>query len=236
MENAIKALYMGVGMLIAVMVLGVLVYMFRNGARLGASYEGSVNTAQVRSFNSQFDIYAKITNQATDAADGYAFIEKGNTVSDIITCANLAMSINEKNDYDEKNNVQVIVVIDAHTKYSIYPIENQPKNRFIKTMSLSTAKTVSNFTDSNSLDFYDFLKKYGKVQIVDINTGDINHYNSSSETIYEYYFDVDKDENGVSNQALSYFETTGKINKIVFTLNPTEHFDLTSNPYWTEAR
>ena len=233
MENAIKAFYMGVGMLIAVMVLGVLVYMFRNGARLGASYESSVNTAQVRSFKSQFDIYAKITNQTTDAADGYAFIEKGNTVSDIITCANLAMSINEKNDFDEKNHVQVIVVIDAHTKYSIYPIENQPKNKFIKNMSLSTAKAVTNFTEANSFDFYDFLKKYGKVQIVDINS---TNHNTQAETIYEYYFDVDKDENGVPNQALSYFETTGKINKIVFTLNPTEHFDLTSNPYWTEAR
>ena len=76
-------------------------------------------------------------------------------MSDIITCANLAMSINEKNDYDEKNHVQVIVVIDAHTKYSIYPIENQPKNRFIKNMNLSTAKAVTDFTDSNSYDFYD---------------------------------------------------------------------------------
>ena len=27
---------------------------------------------------------------------------------------------------------------------------------------------------------------------------------------------------------------TGKINKIVFTLNPTEHFDDTT--YWTETR
>ena len=233
MENAIKAFYMGVGMLIAVMVLGVLVYMFRNGARLGASYESSVNTAQVRSFNSQFDIYAKITNQAPESADGYAFIEKGNTVSDIITCANLAMSINEKNDYDEKNHVQVIVVIDAHTKYSIYPIENQPKNRFIKNMNLSTAKAVTDFTDSNSYDFYDFLKKYGKVQIVDISS---SNYTAQAESIYEYYFDVDKDENGVSNQGLTYFEKTGKINKIVFTLNKTEHFDLTANPYWTEAR
>lgn len=233
MENAIRAFYIGAGMLIAVMVVGVLVYMFDNGARLGENYEISLSTAQLTKFNSQFDSYARITNQTTDANEGYSFIEKGNTASDIITCANLAMSINKQNDYDEKNMLQVIVVIDGHTKYSVYPIENQPKNSFVKNMTLSTAKATATFTDSNSLDFYKFLKKYNKVKIVDIRSA---NFESNAETIYEYYFDVDKDENGNPNQGLSYSKTTGKIDKIVFTLNKTEHFDLATNPYWTEAR
>ena len=100
-------------------------------------------------------------------------------------------------------------------------------------MALSTAKATSTYTDSNSLDFYKFLKEYSKVKIVDIKSA---NFESNSETIYEYYFDVDKDENGNPNKGLSYSETTGKIDKIVFTLNKTEHFDLTANPYWTEAR
>ena len=61
-----------------------------------------------------------------------------------------------------------------------------------------------------------------------------DNYKSTAETIYKYYFDVDKDENGVANQAITVSELTGKINKIVFTLNPTEHFDDTT--YWTETR
>ena len=224
MENAIRAFYIGAGLIIAVMVLSVLVYMFRNGARLGASYELSVERNQITKFNGQFDAYAKVTNQLSSAADGYSFIEKGNTASDIITCANLAMSVNEQNDYDERNMLQVIVVT-AHDTYAIYPIENQPKNKFIKNMTLATARTITDFSDTNTLDFYDFLKEYNKVRIVDIQSD--NYRSRSPETIYQYYFDVNEDENGVENQGLSYSETTGRIDKIVFTLNPTEHFEET---------
>jgi hypothetical protein len=230
MENAIKAFYMAAGLLIALMVISAGVYVFRNGARLGATYESTVSTEQVSKFNSQFEVYGKKTNQTTEAAQGYSFVEKGNTASDIITCANLAMSINSQNEYDMQNAVEVVVVIDSHTKYYVYPIENQPKNSFIKSLNLETAKTTSSFTGTNSLDFYEFLKEYTQVRIVDVSS---TEYNSTSETIYKYYFDVDADENGVANQGLTYSDVTGKITKIVFTINPTEHFDDTT---WTDAR
>ena len=103
MENAVKAMYIAAGTLIALMILSAWVYLFRNGARLGQGYEQTQMTAQVIKFNGQFDAYAKITNQLTSSAYGYSFIVKGSTASDIITCANLAMSVNEQNDYDEVN-------------------------------------------------------------------------------------------------------------------------------------
>lgn len=227
MENAVKAMYIAAGTMIALMILTAWVYLFRNGARLGQGYEQTQMTAQVVKFNGQFDSYAKITNQLTSSAYGYSFIVKGSTASDIITCANLAMSVNEQNDYDEENSLQVIVVCGGD-KYAVYPIPNQPKNKFIKNKSLSDARTRTNFNDDELVDFNDFLKMYNNVRIVDITS---DRFTSVGESIYEYYFDVDKDENGThSGEAMTYSEVTGKVNKIVFTRVKTEHFDNTE--YW----
>lgn len=227
MDNAVKAMYIAAGTLIALMILSALVYLFRNGARLGQSYEQTQITAQVVKFNSQFDAYSKITNQLTSASDGYSFIVKGNTASDIITCANLAMSFNEENDYDTINSLQVIVMCGGD-KYAVYPIPNQPKNKFIKNKTLEDARSRTNFNDNEVLDFNEFLKMYNNVRIVDIVS---DRFTSKGESIYEYYFDVDKDENGSnSGNAMTYSKATGKVDKIVFTRVKTEHFDNTE--YW----
>jgi hypothetical protein len=185
-------------------------------------YETSVSTEQVNKFNTKFDIYAKVTQQ-TSADYGYSFIEKGNTASDIITCANSAMSINSTNDYDLQNSVEVEVDIGSDS-YHIYPISNQPENRFIKNKTLEASKTTSTFDDINSMDFYDFLKEYSSVRIVDIAS---TRYSSTAETIYQYYFNVD--ENG-----LTYSEVTGKITKIVFKIYTTRNFDDTT--LWKNAK
>lgn len=201
MDNAVKALYMGAGMLIALMVLSALVYVFRNGARLGQTYEETQITAQVIKFNGQFDAYTKVTEQ--QGADyGYAFIVKGNTASDVITCANLALSVNKANDYDATNSLTLAVECGSDTYY-IYPIENQPENKFIKNMTLESARAKTDFRDSETVDFYDFLKQYNNVKIVDISSP---NYNSNAETIYEYYFDVNAD----NADAIMYSEATRK--------------------------
>lgn len=227
MENAVKAMYIAGATMIALLVLSALIYMFRNGARLGQGYEQIQMNTQIVKFNSQFDSYAKITNQLTSSAYGYSFIVKGSTASDIITCANLAISVNEQNDFDEVNSIQVIVVCGGD-KYAVYPIPNQPKNKFIKNKSLSESRTRTNFNDDEVLDFNEFLKMYNNVRIVDIVS---DRFTSVGESIYEYYFDVDKDENGSNpGQGITYSEVTGKANKIVFTRVKTQHFDNTE--YW----
>lgn len=208
MDNAVKAMYIAAGTIIALMVFSVLVYMFRNGARLGQTYEQTQITAQVVKFNGQFDAYTKVTSQ--QGSDyGYAFIEKGNTASDVITCANLAFSVNEANDYDERNSLTVEVRCGSDSYY-VYPIKNQPKNKFIKNKSFDAVKSQTDFNDSETEDFYDFLKEYNNVKIVDIASA---NYNSTAETIYEYYFDVDPEVDGNLQQN----DVTGKVNKIVFT-------------------
>ena len=132
MENAIKAMYMAVGMIIAVLLIGVWVYMFRSAGKLSESYEFKKSTEQVQAFNSKFENYDIKTSQRTTSNDGYSFKEKWNTASDVISCANLAFDINRKNDYDFQQTVSVKVKISSTLCYYLVPYKIQEKNKFIK--------------------------------------------------------------------------------------------------------
>lgn len=236
MENAVKAIYIAAGLLIALMVMGVWIYLFRQGASLGQNYDTDRQTQQTIAFNSQFEKYSARTIQGGDAY-GYGFEAKGNIPSDVITCASLAYNINRKNEFDVRNNVKVIVKISASEIYYIHPFEVQPKNNFLLNINEATARTMSSVDPSDTSkckDFSDFLKEYNDVKIVNINS---TNYNSSAETIYKYYFDVDRDETGNANTrglGLHYSEITGKVDKIVFTAVPTNKFDESGDGHWSE--
>lgn len=204
MENAVQAFYMAAATIIALMVLSILVYMFRTGARMGENYEITQQTAEVVKFNGQFDAYTKKTDQL-GADYGYSFVTKGNTASDIISCANLAMSVNKTNDFDIDNHLQIIVKCGSET-YSVYPVEKAPRDAFLINTSYEAAKGMSTFDDT--LKFYQFLKQYNEARMVDIVCPP--NYVSYGETIYKYYFDVDEDEAGNSGQGITYSEITRK--------------------------
>lgn len=77
-------------------------------------------------------------------------------------------------------------------------------------------------SSSNTYSFYEFLKTYNVVRVVDIVKNGVTL--STDETIYQYYFDVD--ENGTE-----YSETNGKVNKVTFTMYTTQNFSDTTT-YW----
>lgn len=145
MENSIRAIYMGVGMLIAILVIGIFVYMFRSAASFGEKYEEGQAQRQIQAFNAQFEVYLKET-----VLDG-----KGNTAAEVISCANLVNSINAKNEYDEQNQITMTVETDADTFY-IYPTEEQPNNAFMKRAHATS-----------DMSFSKFLNKYNEIKIVD---------------------------------------------------------------------
>ena len=237
MENAVKAIYIAAGMLLGVMILSVLVYIFRQGASLGRNYDIDRQTEQITAFNSQFEKYTGVALQRKNLSKedyGYSFEEKSNIPSDVVTCANLAYNINRKNEYDVVNHVKVIVKINTNTYY-IYPYESQPKNCFLtinETAAKNAAKnSISNTDTSKCKSFYDFLREYNDVKIVNISA---KKYNSSGESIYRYYFDVDEDENGHKGMGIQYSDVTGKVNKIVFKAVPTAEFDSLGGGKWSE--
>lgn len=230
MENSVKALYIAAGMLLGVMILGVWVYMFRQGASVGQNYEADRITLQIQAFNSQFEKYTVVTDQRLEN-DGYSFAEKGNIPSDVITCANLAYNINRKNEFDATNCVEVSVVIGG-TTYSIHSAEAQPKNHFLINISKASARSATSYNTSNTStckSFYDFLREYNNVKIVNIDdpSKTPNDYSSYAETIYEYYFDVRP--NGIH-----YNENTGKVDEMVFTAVRTNGFDNLGGGHWSE--
>lgn len=236
MENSVKALYIAAGMLFGVMILSVWVYIFRQGASLGQFYEADRNTERIQAFNSQFEKYDLSTIQRS-AAYGYSFEEKGNTASDVITCANLVYNINKKNDFDERNSVEMIVKIGG-TKYYVHSAEYQPKEFFLVDESKETARSKTSeydITSNKCKSFNEFLQEYNKVKIVNIAVpSPYQELSTSAETIYKYYFDIDKDESGTAGEGIQYSEITGKVNKIVFTLYETEEFDTLGQGNWTE--
>lgn len=230
MENAIKAIYMSVGMLIAILVVGVWVYMFRSAGKLSESYEFKKSTEQVQAFNSQFETYAGITKQADDSDKGYSFAQKSNIASDVISCANLVFDINSKNDYDLQNTITVKVKISGALSYYLTPYKIHKKNKFIKETGSFSLLNVKNLNEAGQeipeehyYDFNEFLRYYNNVRIVNIESPE---YKSSFETVYQYYFDVDE-------EGIEYSETTGKVEAITFELYTTKHFNDTT--YWKDS-
>lgn len=226
MDNSIKALYIAAGMLLGVMILGVWVYLFRQGASLGQNYEADRNTERIQAFNSQFEKYTVITSQR-NADYGYSFDEKGNIPSDVITCANLAYNINRKNDFDENNCVEICVNVSPSKIYYIHSAQAQPQNYFLINIQKANARNALSYNVANSstcMGFYEFMKEYNNVKIVNISS---TQYSSSAETIYEYYFDVLPD-------GIHYNQDTGKVDELIFTAVKTNRFDDNGNGAWSE--
>lgn len=201
MENSSRALIMAGGVLVAVMVLSLWVYVFKRAAAIGQNYDAGKQGEQLVAFNAQFETYGEVSVQ--DNASGY-FKNKSNRPADVISCANLVNNINKKNDYDDVNNVELEVEIGSK-KLHIYPMGNQPKNAFI----------VGGKNSTSYVYFNDFLKEYNEVKILDA-TSATDHI-AEQETIYKYYFDV-------YPKNIQYSESTGKVNKIIFSIYETKKY------------
>lgn len=176
MENATKALLMAGGVLIAIMVMSFMVLVLRQGSKMSAEYDAQQSDNAVATFNNKFEVYDK----------------NNNNFFNVITVANLAYDINQKNGYDANNCVKVYLkgkdMDGRDSTYSILPIEKLPKNYFFKG---EEAKE-----DSETVYIYDSLVSlYGAKQ-------------EGDSTKYKYSFKCDE---------IGYNSVTGKVNKISFT-------------------
>ena len=214
MENSVKAMYMVGGILIGVLVISSFVYIFTTGISLQRNYETDRNTEGIQAFNAKFERYLNVTRGTVGSFDTI-----GNLPSDVITCANLAYNINMKNrgpkgEFDIQSGVEVVVRIGS-TNYYVNCCAQQPKDYFIKGKNRQQSSLLDVNLTKKQLDskpevyfsFNNFMEQYSKVQI-----------GADAKLLYQYYFDVDKDENGNENRGLEYSEITGRVNKIVFTM------------------
>ena len=109
MENASKALFMAASVLIAMMLIGVFIYVFREGGKVGENFEAKQAQEQLELYNSKF-VY---------------FQRENNTISDIISVTNLASSVNEMNEFNQKYSVTIDIQMENEwfCVTSKYPIE-----------------------------------------------------------------------------------------------------------------
>ena len=85
MENASKALLIAAGVFLGIMLLTVMIYVFRQGAKVNESYDQKQISLQLELYNSQFE----------------EFDRDNNNVMDVISLCNLASDVNKECDFEE---------------------------------------------------------------------------------------------------------------------------------------
>lgn len=199
MENITKAFYIAGATLIAVFVMMLMVYMFRQAARVGENYEISESRETVDRFNSQFIGFETSEEPRADGNEGTNTDFK--VASDVVSAINLAYNINTKNHNDPVSFVEIYVYwATGGLRYSLLNSENAKKN------------TLFEGTDTNSyISTNEFLN-------LEVNSGkflnDTKLDETTNKVVYRYYF----------TGRVRYNDDTGRINRVEFTLNENEDF------------
>lgn len=98
MENASKALIIVAGVFIGLLLLAVMIYVFRQGAKVSETYDQKQITNQLELYNSRFEEF-----------------DKENNIIEAISLANLAYDINNLCDYDPTLTVLVEIQVGGDT-------------------------------------------------------------------------------------------------------------------------
>ena len=199
MENITKAFYIAGATLIAVFVIMLMVYMFRQAARVGENYEFSEARENVDRFNSQFIGFETSEEARADGNEGTNTDPK--YASDVVSAINLAYNINTKNHNDPVNFVEIYVYwTTGGIRYSLINSENARKN------TLFEGTDTSSYISTN-----EFLN-------LEVNSGkflnDTKLDETTNKVVYRYYF----------TGRVRYNDDTGRINKVVISLNENEDF------------
>lgn len=199
MENITKAFYIAGATLIAVFVIMLMVYMFRQAARVGENYEFSEARENVDRFNSQFIGFETSEEARADGNEGTNTDTK--YASDVVSAINLAYNINTKNHNDPVNFVEIYVYwTTGGIRYSLINSENARKN------TLFEGTDTSSYISTN-----EFLN-------LEVNSGkflnDTKLDETTNKVVYRYYF----------TGRVRYNDDTGRINRVEFTLNENEDF------------
>ena len=106
MENATQALFMAAGVLIAVIIISLSVFLFSSASRVSENYDMTMSEIDMTKFNSQFSKFntANSTNRG-NILENTSY----NVASDLVSAINLAYSLNEDYNYDVQRGIQVVI-------------------------------------------------------------------------------------------------------------------------------
>lgn len=235
MENASKALIIAGSILITILLIAVAVYVFNQGKTMFRE-NADKSSVEVQSFNAKFTTYQTNWEYGLVISDDTARYQASNilnNISDVISAANLASSVNYQNNYgysyydsrdgyvETINAVEVIIDLNGYSGSDLkkyYLIEpNKDVNSdcvygadSISDLSLNAgarAARISSFNTSNETSCNTLLKALSETKLVT--------YNNSKYTLYRYYFKGEYSMN----------ETNSKIDSLKFTLVYDRNFN-----------
>lgn len=244
MENASKALIIAGSVLISVMIIAVAVYIFQRGRNLSDETASRSETADIQAFNAQFIDYETVWNYGNVISNGdsgnnarYVASSSLNKISDVISAANLAASVNSQNNYgysfvdtrngyiETVNAVEIIIDMSSNTPeglnryYLIEPNENVKSNYIYGINSVPSTDLSSSGRSARVSGFSSGFSTYTEIRCNDLlsalNETKLVRVNNSNYTLYKYYFEGEYQTS----------ETTGKIDSVKFTLVYDAGFD-----------
>ncbi len=143
MENGSRALIMAATVLLGVFLLTIMIIMFRAGGNVSRVHDEQHINLQLEKYNSQFEIFDSTTN----------------TITDVVTLANLVYSTNEAVEYSKDVAVQLEVDIGG-TIYSIpsdYKDANKIKPEEKKYLTKRNTMLLESGATKKVVSTYDLL-------------------------------------------------------------------------------
>lgn len=143
MENASKALLIAGGVLLAIMIISLGVYLFANFGGVTAQIGKNIEESQISKFNSQFT-----TNEGKDNV----------TIYDVVSMANLATQNNQQYGFQKQinptgNNYYIAITLQGkgQIEFGIETSEDDVKNSYDELIK----SQVENIDESTGLAYYD---------------------------------------------------------------------------------
>lgn len=180
MENVSNALIIAATTILAVLLMGVFVYIFKAGSNVSETYDKKQQSEQLELYNSRFEIYNS----------------QSNTIMDLISVSNLAYSANIESQYDSKSTANII--INAGPKRFIIPGDDRRGLNKNQILSGNTPMSIYKLAT-------DDLDSLGIEHNNKTDTLSITKY-KDSKTIYKYLFNCEKIEYHSGNGQVSKME------------------------------
>jgi hypothetical protein len=217
MENASKALMIAASVLIALIVIGLLVYSYNQLKDLMGTEETVVKTEQAVEFNKQFDTYDRNNLYGSD------ILSIANKVCDYnIKQADeqgyekIEMELTFKNSYTSYDGVEIIKKNKVYGATEIQNIIKTIETQISKYTSMSVGKTtIASISGYNTLELEEFFKQNNinnedKQKEIQNNINLYLSYKTMLSTIKSQTYSASK---------FDYSNENGRITKMVFVQN-----------------
>ena len=202
MENASKALAMAGGLLLAIIIIAVLMYVVQNTASLKKAEEDKEIAEQITKFNMEYESYEKTLLRGTE----------------LVTLINKAIANNKKyEDSDKVYDIDIHFKLKTPIKETIVTVEEGKKKNTEEKVTFGEAKTYklidNNRSDRINEDITQFMN-IGALNSTDayeiINYKDIDNY----QMVYSGFTDFKRKIFKCTK--IEYSDVTGRVNLLEF--------------------